>query len=251
MSITQRDFATALLNPDMPVPKGLIDPQGQPARSRFNVYRNTVVAGLMNAMHLAFPVVHKLLGDYLFSSITSIYVRKYPPKSPVLMFYGDDFPTFLEALDAIRHLPYLPDIARLELARRLSYHSADVPAIAPQKLADLSPDDLLDAKFSFAPAMRILASNYAILSIWSMSMVLDAPKLDEAGQVVLLTRPALDVKMQALDTATHVFLHNLSRKTLGVAFDIALKVDDDFDLSPAIGLLLRHNLITEINLQEA
>jgi hypothetical protein len=40
----QRAFATAILDPDSPIPRGLIGPDGEPGGKRFAVYRNNVVS---------------------------------------------------------------------------------------------------------------------------------------------------------------------------------------------------------------
>jgi len=246
MIVDQTEFADALLNPDIAVPNGLVDPNGRPAGKRFDVHRNNVIFSLINAMQIAFPVVHKLLGNSTFKAISTTYVRSCLPKSPILMFYGEDFPTFLIEVQQTQHLPYLGDVARLELARRHSYHAADIPAIATEKLAHLSPEELLNIKLTLSPMMKIVASDYPILSIWQMNMLQDFPQIDAIGEVVMISRPELDVDMHKLDAPTHIFLTQLKDKSLGRAYDAALDVDKRFDLSQAIGLLLSQNIITKI-----
>lgn len=247
MIVDQTEFTHALLNPDIAVPTGLIGPSGSPAGKRFDVHRNNVVVSLIDAMKTAFPVIHKLLGDSFFKAMSAIYVRTHPPKSPILMFYGEDFSAFLMGFEQVQHLPYLPDMARLELARRHSYHSADIPAVAAKLLGDLSPEDLMRAKFILSPMMRIVASDYPVLSIWQMNMMDNAPKIEAACEVVLITRPELDMEMHKLDPPTHIFLTQLKDKSLGSAYDAAISVDEDFDLTQAIALLLSQNMIIKIS----
>jgi hypothetical protein len=247
MSVTQTEFADALLDPERDPPAGLSGPRGGPVGKRFDIHRNTVVASLVEAMHLAFPITAKLLGDAFFNSMTAVYVRAHPPTSPVLMLYGKDFPDFLQKFEPVRHLPYLPDIAQLELARRHSYHSADTPAIDPEALTAIPPETLMDVKFKLSPMMHIIASPYPILSIWNDNTVTGGPKPGTASETVLVTRPEFDVEMQILTPPTHVFMMQLNaNKPLGHAYDAAIKISNDFDLSQAIGLLLKQNIIVEI-----
>jgi len=249
MNVTQTEFTTALLNADAPIPAGMVDSQGRPAGKRFDVYRNNVIVSLIDALETAFPAIHKLVGDAFFKAMAGVYVRAYPPTTPMMMFYGNAFPTFLEGFEPVQNIPYLADVARLELERRHSYHAADSTAVSPDDLAAIAPEDLMDARLKLAATMRLCTSPYPVLSIWNMNMVKGAPQPEPVAQSVLLTRPELDVDMIEIDTATHCFLSNLRNSTLGGAYDAAINITDDFDLSQAIGVLLSHQLITDINTQ--
>ena len=89
---TQAKFAAALLDPACPCPSGLKTwTGGDPAR-RFQVYRNNVVASLIDALADTFPVTLELVGDTFFRAMAGVFVRGCPPRSPILAFYGDDFP---------------------------------------------------------------------------------------------------------------------------------------------------------------
>ena len=66
----QREFAAALLDPELPTPPGLVGPDGKPSPRRFAVYRNNVVAGLMGTLKDAFPAVCRIVGvDFLSTKI--------------------------------------------------------------------------------------------------------------------------------------------------------------------------------------
>lgn len=248
MSVDQAKFTTALLNPDIAVPKGLIDPLGRSAGKRFDVYRNNVVASLIDAMETAFPVVQKLIGAENFRKLSSLYVRKHPPDSPLLMFYGAAFPSFLETFEPLAHVPYLADVARLELARRTAYHAADCVPIETETLGRIAPDRLMDIKLTLAPAMQIIQSPYPIVAIWNFNMVPGAEKPTAEAQTALITRPELDLKMQSIDMAQSAFLYALrDNKTLEQAFTAGSYTIADFDLSAAIVMILQMKTIIEIS----
>ena len=149
---THSNFSKALLDPSVPTPMGLVDPQGRPAGKRFQVYRNNVVVGLIDALRDSFPVIVKLLGDDNFNAIAGVFVRAHPPKSPLMMFYGDAFADFLAGFEPLAHLGYLPDVARLEQALRRAYHAADCPVFDPALLQHLTPDQLMAAQIQ--PSFR-------------------------------------------------------------------------------------------------
>jgi hypothetical protein len=137
--MSQQEFRTALLDPEHPVPSGLTDPQGRPAGRRFNVYRNNVSVSLTEALRQAFPVVQKLVGEEFFTAMAQEHLRAHPPASPLMMFYGEAMPAFLSAFPPVAHLPYLADVARLELALRASYHAPDAVPSQPVVSHGLNP----------------------------------------------------------------------------------------------------------------
>ncbi len=135
------DFATALLDPARPVPPGLIGPDGKPSARRFNVYRNNVVAGLTRVLREGFPATARLVGDEFFAATAREYAMGEPPDTPMLFDYGKGFPDFLERFAPVAHLPYLPDVARIERAWVEAYHAPEACALHPSAFARLGPRD--------------------------------------------------------------------------------------------------------------
>ena len=245
---SQSDFHAALLDPAHPVPNGLVDPQGRTAQKRFDVYRNNVAVSLGDALVTAFPVIHKLLGDDFFRALAGVYLRQYPPRSPVMMFYGSDMPAFLQSFAPVAHLPYLPDVARLEIAIREAYHEADSTALSPEALGSLSPDELLEARFRFAPAMRIVRSDWPIHAIWQFNLA-DGPKPDMRAEDVLVFRPDLDPEQALLPEGAAEFITALrDGDALGTAYEEASQRDSAFDLGATLGVLMAASAITKFTI---
>ena len=71
----QRTFAEAILSGDAPIPATIREASGPAHASRFSVYRNNVIAGLINAVSARYPVVRKLLWDDAFNRVAHQYVR--------------------------------------------------------------------------------------------------------------------------------------------------------------------------------
>ena len=244
MSVTQRQFRDAILDPSAAVPEGIVNPDGAPASKRFDVYRNNVAVSLSDALEAAFPVVLKLVGDEFFRAMAGVYLRKHPPKSPLMMFYGDAMPQFLGRFQPTKHIQYLPDIARIELALRKSYHAADADPVAPDALAALAPDALMGTKLRLAPAIQTVASDYPIAAIYRANTDPDAPKPVMQPEAVLITRAGFDPQIHTINAAAVTCIAALQKgQSLGQAMATA---DDSLDLGAVLGLLLAHNAITEI-----
>lgn len=248
MSVSQADFTRAMMDAGQPVPEGLTDHVGEPAGRRFSVYRNNVAASLTEAMHSAFPVIAKLLGKQNMDGLAGIYLRQHPPSSPLMMFYGEHFPAFLEGMEQLRHLGYLGDVARLELALRRAYHAADAAPIAPETLGALPPDALLNTRLALAPAVQVLRSPWPIHAIWRYNTEDGAPKPAPQAQDVLITRPEFDPIPQNLPPAGAVWIRALmAGATIGEAMEHAAAEDEAFDLGSTLALLLQGGAVTGLD----
>src|SRR5689334_19577831 len=111
-SATEAAFAAALRNRTAPVPAGVL---GTPRR--FAVYRGNVAAALTGALAARFPITERIVGQDFFRAMAQAYARQNPPRRACLIDYGDGLPAFLDGFEPARSLPYLPDMARLEIAR--------------------------------------------------------------------------------------------------------------------------------------
>lgn len=249
MSVSQTAFRSALLDAQSPVPDGLMGAQSQPAGRRFSVYRNNVAVSLTEAMQQAFPVITKLLGTQNMEGLSGIFLRQHPPSSPLMMFYGDEFPEFLAGMPQLSHLGYLPDVARLELALRTSYHAADSQPAAADALA-MPPEDVMQARLSFAPAMQILRSEWPIHAIWRFNTEADAPKPEPRAEDVLITRPEYDPIPQHLPLGGAVWIAFLQTgDTIGTAYEKTAADIPEFDLGTTLALLLQGGAITSVTIE--
>lgn len=243
--MTEADFTAALLNPDLPVPDGLVDAQGRPAGRRFSVYRNNVASSLTDALQTAFPVLEKLLGTDYFKALAGVFLRAHPPKSRVMMLYGDALPGFLETFPPLAHLPYLADVARLEQALREAYHAADADPIATDVLAGLPPERFIAARLRFAPAMRLIVSRYPVHSIWRANREADAPAPQMRAEAVLVLRPGYDPSPHVLPDGGAAFLTCLlAGQTVGMALEQAT---EGFDLNTLLAMLIGGGAIVDLD----
>ncbi|WGJ13993.1 DNA-binding domain-containing protein [Methylocapsa sp. D3K7] len=233
-------FAQALRDPNAAVPRGVTAHNSAAPRKRFTVYRNNVAVGLTAALEARFPAVRKIVGEDFFKAVAKLFAAAHPPRSPLMMFYGDEFPAFLAAFEPARDLPYLADIARLEAARTRAYHAADAIPLDAEALHALPPQALPKLRFTLHPALEIVASDYPIVTIWAMNSgeVDLAPIKDWRGEDALVSRPQLDVEVRCLPPGAKTFLQSLAaRQPLGMAAAVALAASVDFDLAVNLAAL--------------
>lgn len=229
----QPEFAAALLDPARAVPSQLAAAYAETPSKRFAVYRNNVTVGLIGALAVRFPATQKIVGEEFFAETARVFVRAHPPRSPLLMFYGDKFPDFLAGFDPVADLPYLPDVARLEAARTHAFHAADAAPLDPAALQAIEPARLNCLHVTPHPAARIVRSEHPIVTIWAMnSGERELGQIDDwRGEDALVVRPELDVRVIALPPGGAAFLQALfAGAPLGEAAEAALAAREDFDL---------------------
>jgi hypothetical protein len=107
--------------------------------------------------------VRKLVGDEFFKAMAGVYLRANPPADPRLALYGTRFPGFLARFGPVAHLAYLPDVARLDLGLRQSYHAADA---TPFDTGGMEPATVLAQRPRLAPATLVLSSRHPVHGIW-------------------------------------------------------------------------------------
>ena len=246
MNSAQDTFRAAVLDPSADTPVGLVDPQGRPAGKRFDVYRNNVAVSLPEALAQGFPIIQNLLGERNFQVLAGTFLRAHPPKDPVLARYGDEVPGFLETFEPARSLPYLPDMARLELALRRSYHAADSTPADLSTLGGMDPAQLMALRLTLAPSVQLVRSPWPVHAIWLANTQADAPKVQMSADDVLSTRPEYDPQPVLLPPGGGAFVEQLGTDPLGAAFDAAQTEFADFDLTTTLGLLIAGHAITTI-----
>jgi len=248
----QARFTDALLDPALPCPEGLVTWNGSDPALRFAVYRNNVVVSLVDALADTFPVTRELVGDAFFRAMAQLFVVAHPPRSRVLAGFGRDFPDFVETFPPAASLPYLGDVARLEMLRVQAYHAADIPPLAPAAVAGMlaKPQQLPALRIGCHPSAALLRSSHAVFSLWAAhqgEVCLSAvdPALPET---VLVVRVGLAVQTIQLRPAVGLFIeHMLRGADLATAVDAASADDSGFDLGEALATLIRWQLITALH----
>ncbi len=238
-------FAAALLNPDLCAPADLVDAGGRPAGKRFDVYRNNVVSGLTRVLEAGFPVVRRLVGDAFFAAMAAEFVRNHPPTSRIMMLYGDKFCDFLTQFPPVVHLGYLPDVARVEQALRVSYHAADANDLSAEGLALLAPERFSHIKLQLSPSVLVLESRWPIVSIWRANTDHADPAPVMRGEDAIILRPGFDPTLHLLPPGGAAFVKALkSGETLAVAIESCGATQEN--LSSIINILIAGKAIATI-----
>jgi len=247
---TQSALASAILAPERPAPRFLIAANRTRARNGLDVYRNNVAAGLLNVLAARFPTVRRLAGDDSFFAAARNFLAAHPPRSPVLMGYGEGFPDFVRALGSAACFPYMADLAALELARGRAYHAADADPLAPAQWTLVPADALSGKRVELHPSVSLVASRFPIVSAWRAS---EAGEANECGrppigaQAALVARPFLEVEVHTLPAGGFECLQALQRDaTIAQALGAGAAAAPEFDLALILSIMIGSNIVTAL-----
>jgi hypothetical protein len=249
----QTAFARKLMWREDGLPQGITSHSSPTPVKRFNVYRNNVFASLSETLAARFPVVERLVGDEFFQAMAREFVSRHPPRSAVLVEYGEAFPAFLEAFEPVASLPYLPDIARLEWACNTAYHAPDATPMGGAALAAIPAEAIGEAVLHLHPCVQVVASPYPIVSIWQTNTHDEdvrpiSPEMP--GETALVVRQALDVLVLRLDKGAAAFVASIAEgRTLNDAVESAFQADADFSLPTTLAALLESDALSGVSLK--
>lgn len=241
------DFGAALFDAGAGAagPAGLRAWNGSDPARRFAVHRNNVAVALTQALADTFPVVKQLVGEDFFAAMAGLYWREQPPQSPVLARWGEGFPQWLAAFAPARSLPYLPDVARLELARVAAWQAADATPLGEnewrRRMADATT--LTQSRPALHPSCRVLRSPFDVHALWAAHQQegeWPAIHIDRPCAVLVLRDPADEVLVVRLDEPSAAFIEALGA---GTPFAQALSGAPGVALVATLALLLRHGAI--------
>ncbi len=235
---TEAAFAEALWGAEPP--SGITAPDPADVALRFKVYRNNVHHSLTRALAARFPVIEQLVGADFFAAMAHVYIGASPPNDPVMLRWGESFSGFLNGFPPVTHLPFLGDVARLEYARGRACHAADADPIATDALQVAHLDVL---RLGLHPSVSLFTSPLPAVQIWKAHQTgsTRAPLVSGPDYALIARQPNFTIIVEQIEPGTFAVLTGLKAgEPLGLAAEKA-------DPTPALTLLLRYGLITDIS----
>lgn len=218
----------------------------------FAVYRNTVLKGTTDALLANFPTIERLVGTDWLRSATAIHARLSPPTDARLLHYGIDFPDFLDGFVPAQDMPYLGDIARLDLLWTQVHCAADEPGLALKDLSQFPATEFGSLLLKPRPTARWLwFPDCPAYTIWHINREqLEMPEeLEWQGEGALLTRKAGRVHWQAASVADCAFLDACAAQLpLDLAADKAIEAEPGLNLESLIFRLVDADAFAAVDL---
>jgi hypothetical protein len=219
---------------------------------RLRIHRNNTILGLADPLAATFPVVKTLVGDEFFERMAHDFIRACPPKRPELLLYGQELPGFTAAYAPAAAVPYLADMARLELALAVAENAADRDPLDPAALQAFAAGELERLTLAPHPSLRFVASDFPLLAIWQAHQEggdLAAVDLARGGDMLLIWRPRRDCLMRRVSAGAFAFVMALAAgQDLAAAYESAVTNAPDFSLPDELAALLAAEIFVEAKL---
>ncbi len=164
------------------------------ADQRTQIYRNNYIISLCEILQATYPQVLALVGEECFMQIARHHVLNTPLQQGDVTHYGAGFSCSIAQFEQVmQQVPYLQDIAALEWQLDMSNQLNSTTTVASlnvlplEKLVEISEDQHSFVQLKLQPNLHLLASDYAVFSLWHgiNSNQLDNLDLSKAEQGVV------------------------------------------------------------------
>jgi hypothetical protein len=201
LAALQRHFAALVTGNDASAVATLLRPlNGRPAR--LGVYHHAYRARLIEALRNNFPVLHRVLGDDDFASLTLAYLDDEPSRRPSIRWFGHALPTWLAVnTNAVPHAA-LADLAAMEWAIGTSFDASDTAPLDFDALATLPTEQWPEARFAPHPSVSVLKLQWAVEPIWRALTDEEDATTNEPQALahqMLVWRQGLETRWRSLD----------------------------------------------------
>ncbi len=196
-----------------------------------------------------YETVTQVIGEDDMHELALEYFHKNPLKNWHPVDALDNFPYFLEGLNQSQALPFLADVATMDMGFHKAYHAINATTVRTSVFTELMPEELAQKRVQLHPACFWLSSPFAIHDIWRMHHSPIPPKnIDfHVPQDVIIVRPHITVEVHKIDTGFTNALDRLdSGETMDTAFSRASRLDKNFNAVAALQFLIQNNLIVTL-----
>ncbi|GLQ30024.1 HvfC/BufC N-terminal domain-containing protein [Litoribrevibacter albus] len=227
------------------------------AEDRIEIYRDSILGGITEALTSIYPVCVKLVGETYFTHMVAGYLTQYASGSPDLGDYGEHLAQYIADFTPAKELFYMPDVAQLEWHWHKAFNaeeSGNAQAIqfTVAELANLSEEQQPFIQFCLSPSASLMSSAYPVHKIWQVNqddyqgdqMV----NLDDGGvRLVIWRSPDYGMRIDVLNDSEHEFLSALYHQQ---AFGDVAQLPCATDINELLPKFIQMGLIVGFNLAD-
>ena len=171
----QRGFQAWVLGDTGALPATVAGTGAASAGDRLAVYAEAIRLRFLEVLGQDYPGLHALAGDAQFRTLGLAYVAAHPSRHPSIRWLGAGLPAFLRSTAPWRGHPVLAEMAQFEWAKGELLDAADSPVVGIEDVAAIPPHRWAGIRPRLKPAVRRLALEWNVPSLWKAVDRGDAP----------------------------------------------------------------------------
>jgi hypothetical protein len=223
---------------------------GRVVEHRLAIHRRHYQASLVTALLEKFPATIWLVGSQFITQAARSFVEKYPPSTPCIAEYGEDFPRFLAACQGANRVPYLQAFAELEWHIGHVAIAVDEPPVAIRELSTVSADILPDTALTAQAGVRYLQASWPLDELMKIFLAETRPdrfEFEPADVWLEIVGMRGEFRIGRLAKADFIFRKSiLEGHTIGDAAEKALEANSNFDAGRALVAFVTNRLVAAI-----
>jgi len=110
----QKKFAESLFYQHDDVTDEIKETQSISAEKRLQVYRNSFIMGVSEALAITYQHTLTLVGEEFFNSVARAFILATPPIENNIITYGMGFDEYLRSLPQLAEMPFISEMAKFE-----------------------------------------------------------------------------------------------------------------------------------------
>ncbi len=221
--------------------------KGPSPENRFAVYHTNITESLRKGLAIIYPLTWELIGENCANGAAYTFIREGTsfPTTGNLNDWGETFPDFLERFPPTQTLAYLPDFARMEWLKHLSYGAPDVSSLNGYDFKDMDSEGYAKLLLKLHPSAHLFSSSYPLDQVLAVVKGdVESIELENRKSNALIIRPAQFVYIHWLSDSDFAFFSYLHR---GDSLMDAIEKSDEkvFQFHETLSFSLRNGLFSE------
>lgn len=212
---------------------------------RLQIYQNNILSNLNNTLKATYPFTLKTIGEKRFFQMSKDYISKYKSLNGNLDNYGNKLSFFLKRYNPLYNYPYLPDLAKIEWLKNITFDYKDEIHIEIEALLKIKPSKYHLLKLKLNNSSSLIKSSYTLTPLFTSNNYTPCKK----RSYILLFRKDFFIRIEEISKSEWHFIKCLKKNLiLQDAVEIASKHDANFNLNNILQKLFLNKLISNVQI---
>ncbi len=201
LSELQHQFSDALLYKNDLISGQIKERDSFSGRDLLQVYRNSFVMGVTEALTATYQHTLSLVGEEFFNAVARQFILQQPPQENNIMAYGDGFYDFIGSLEQLKGMPYVAETARFEwLLEQTANAHIQTALLDLNKLGKVQAEQFADIVFHIPMQVTLFHSEQDIQQLYQMLIneQVQEADLNHSCYIALKKQPDFSVELIAL-----------------------------------------------------